>query len=81
MYVPEPTNIPIEKTNHREYNELEVPVWPTLSENDIVHIHRGKLYFIQTPLSDIMSQTLCKLAPHTHIKALFTPKNHSKENY
>lgn len=54
MYVPEPTNIPIEKTNHREYHELEAPVWPTLSENDIVRIHRGKLYFIHTPLSDIM---------------------------
>ncbi|XP_015278920.1 PREDICTED: cysteine-rich motor neuron 1 protein isoform X1 [Gekko japonicus] len=40
MYVPEPTNIPIEKTNHREYNELEGPVWPTLNENDIVRIHR-----------------------------------------
>ncbi|XP_007476134.2 cysteine-rich motor neuron 1 protein isoform X3 [Monodelphis domestica] len=37
MYVPEPTNIPIEKTNHRGEIELEVPVWPTPSENDIIH--------------------------------------------
>lgn len=42
MYVPEPTNIPIEKTNHRGDNELEAPIWPTPSENDIVHLHRGK---------------------------------------
>ncbi|XP_009701212.1 PREDICTED: cysteine-rich motor neuron 1 protein [Cariama cristata] len=40
MYVPEPTNIPIEKTNHRGDVELEVPNWPTPSENDIIHIHR-----------------------------------------
>ncbi|XP_053158940.1 cysteine-rich motor neuron 1 protein isoform X1 [Hemicordylus capensis] len=40
MYVPEPTNIPIEKTNHRGDNEFEAPVWPTPSENDIIHIHR-----------------------------------------
>ncbi|XP_052661755.1 cysteine-rich motor neuron 1 protein isoform X1 [Harpia harpyja] len=40
MYVPEPTNIPIEKTNHRGDIELEVPNWPTPSENDIIHIHR-----------------------------------------
>uniref|UniRef100_A0A452HMC9 Uncharacterized protein n=1 Tax=Gopherus agassizii TaxID=38772 RepID=A0A452HMC9_9SAUR len=39
MYVPEPTNIPIEKTNHRDA-ELEAPIWPTPSENDIVHLHR-----------------------------------------
>ena len=43
MYVPEPTNIPIEKTNHRGDIELEVPNWPTPSENDIIHIHRGKI--------------------------------------
>ncbi|XP_074144273.1 cysteine-rich motor neuron 1 protein isoform X4 [Sminthopsis crassicaudata] len=40
MYVPEPTNIPIEKTNHRGEIELEVPVWPTPSENDIIHLPR-----------------------------------------
>ncbi|XP_034284065.2 cysteine-rich motor neuron 1 protein isoform X2 [Pantherophis guttatus] len=40
MYVPEPTNIPIEKTNHRGDKELEAPVWPTFSENDVVHIHK-----------------------------------------
>nr|XP_042704352.1 cysteine-rich motor neuron 1 protein isoform X6 [Chrysemys picta bellii] len=40
MYVPEPTNIPIEKTNHRGDAELEAPIWPTPSENDIVHLHR-----------------------------------------
>ncbi|XP_072783287.1 cysteine-rich motor neuron 1 protein isoform X2 [Taeniopygia guttata] len=40
MYVPEPTNIPIEKTNHRGDVELEVPNWPTPGENDIIHIHR-----------------------------------------
>ncbi|XP_048340479.1 cysteine-rich motor neuron 1 protein-like [Sphaerodactylus townsendi] len=40
MYVPEPTNIPIEKTNRREYNEQEAPVWPTPSENDIIRFHR-----------------------------------------
>ncbi|KAM9063269.1 cysteine-rich motor neuron 1 protein isoform X3 [Sarcophilus harrisii] len=40
MYVPEPTNIPIEKTNHHGENELEVPVWPTPSENDIIHLPR-----------------------------------------
>lgn len=45
MYVPEPTNIPIEKTNHREGIELEVPNWPTPSENDIIHIHRGKIRY------------------------------------
>ncbi|XP_039209255.1 cysteine-rich motor neuron 1 protein isoform X1 [Crotalus tigris] len=39
MYVPEPTNIPIEKTNHRGDKELEAPIWPTFSEND-VHIHK-----------------------------------------
>ncbi|XP_023393565.1 cysteine-rich motor neuron 1 protein isoform X3 [Pteropus vampyrus] len=39
MYVPEPTNIPIEKTNHRGEIDLEVPVWPTPSENDI-HLPR-----------------------------------------
>ncbi|XP_074805089.1 cysteine-rich motor neuron 1 protein isoform X6 [Natator depressus] len=40
MYVPEPTNIPIEKTNRRGDTELEAPIWPTPSENDIVHLHR-----------------------------------------
>lgn len=44
MYVPEPTNIPIEKTNHRNV-ELEVPNWPTPSENDIIHIHRGQIQY------------------------------------
>nr|KAF6446357.1 cysteine rich transmembrane BMP regulator 1 [Rousettus aegyptiacus] len=39
MYVPEPTNIPIEKTNHRGEIDLEVPAWPTPSENDI-HLPR-----------------------------------------
>ncbi|XP_060268250.1 cysteine-rich motor neuron 1 protein isoform X4 [Ovis aries] len=39
MYVPEPTNIPIEKTNHREI-DMEVPLWPTPSENDIIHLPR-----------------------------------------
>lgn len=43
MYVPEPTNIPIEKTNHRGDIEVELPNWPTPSENDIIHIHRGKI--------------------------------------
>lgn len=42
MYVPEPTNIPIEKTNHRGEIDLEVPLWPTPSENDIIHLPRGK---------------------------------------
>ena len=41
MYVPEPTNIPIEKTNHREI-DMEVPLWPTPSENDIIHLPRGE---------------------------------------
>ncbi|KAF5913082.1 hypothetical protein HPG69_009033 [Diceros bicornis minor] len=40
MYVPEPTNIPIEKTNRRGEIDLEVPVWPTPSENDIIHLPR-----------------------------------------
>ncbi|XP_074065793.1 cysteine-rich motor neuron 1 protein isoform X4 [Macrotis lagotis] len=40
MYVPEPTNIPIEKTNHHGEIELEIPVWPTPSENDIIHLPR-----------------------------------------
>ncbi|NP_001163917.1 cysteine rich transmembrane BMP regulator 1 (chordin-like) L homeolog precursor [Xenopus laevis] len=40
MYIPEPTNIPIEKTNHRGKNELDMPHWATPSENDIVHHHR-----------------------------------------
>ncbi|XP_032208881.1 cysteine-rich motor neuron 1 protein isoform X3 [Mustela erminea] len=40
MYVPEPTNIPIEKTNHRGEIDLEVPLWPTPSENDIIHLPR-----------------------------------------
>ncbi|XP_032034390.1 cysteine-rich motor neuron 1 protein isoform X4 [Hylobates moloch] len=40
MYVPEPTNIPIEKTNHRGEVDLEVPLWPTPSENDIIHLPR-----------------------------------------
>uniref|UniRef100_A0A8I5N218 Cysteine-rich motor neuron 1 protein n=1 Tax=Papio anubis TaxID=9555 RepID=A0A8I5N218_PAPAN len=40
MYVPEPTNIPIEKTNHRGEVDLEVPLWPTPSENDIVNLPR-----------------------------------------
>ncbi|XP_072623413.1 cysteine-rich motor neuron 1 protein isoform X4 [Vulpes vulpes] len=40
MYVPEPTNIPIEKTNHRGDIDLEVPLWPTPSENDIIHLPR-----------------------------------------
>ncbi|KAF4016217.1 hypothetical protein G4228_008471 [Cervus hanglu yarkandensis] len=39
MYVPEPTNVPIEKTNHREI-DMEVPLWPTPSENDIIHLPR-----------------------------------------
>lgn len=41
MYIPEPTNIPIEKTNHRGRNQHDFPHWPTPSENDIHH-HRGK---------------------------------------
>ncbi|VFV46615.1 cysteine rich transmembrane bmp regulator 1 [Lynx pardinus] len=40
MYVPEPTNIPIEKTNHHGEIDLEVPLWPTPSENDIIHLPR-----------------------------------------
>ncbi|XP_008821588.1 cysteine-rich motor neuron 1 protein isoform X2 [Nannospalax galili] len=40
MYVPEPTNIPIEKKNHRGEIDLEVPMWPTPNENDIVHLPR-----------------------------------------
>ncbi|XP_073483807.1 cysteine-rich motor neuron 1 protein isoform X1 [Aquarana catesbeiana] len=39
MYIPEPTNIPIEKTNHRGKNEHDSSQWPTPSENDILH-HR-----------------------------------------
>ncbi|XP_056423392.1 cysteine-rich motor neuron 1 protein isoform X2 [Hyla sarda] len=39
MYIPEPTNIPIEKTNHRGRNEHDFLHWPTPSENDIHH-HR-----------------------------------------
>lgn len=50
MYVPEPTNIPIEKTNHRGDKELEAPVWPTFSENDVVHIHKGKHHLNQLSL-------------------------------
>ncbi|XP_040127086.1 cysteine-rich motor neuron 1 protein isoform X6 [Ictidomys tridecemlineatus] len=37
MYVPEPTNIPIEKKNYHGETDLEVPMWPTPSENDIIH--------------------------------------------
>ncbi|XP_055474391.1 cysteine-rich motor neuron 1 protein isoform X5 [Psammomys obesus] len=40
MYVPEPTNVPIEKKNHRGEIDLEVPMWPTPSENDIIHLPR-----------------------------------------
>uniref|UniRef100_A0A673T5T8 Cysteine rich transmembrane BMP regulator 1 n=1 Tax=Suricata suricatta TaxID=37032 RepID=A0A673T5T8_SURSU len=40
MYVPEPTNIPIEKTNHHGETDLEAPLWPTPSENDIIHLPR-----------------------------------------
>ncbi|XP_069925356.1 cysteine-rich motor neuron 1 protein isoform X6 [Oryctolagus cuniculus] len=40
MYVPEPTNIPIEKTNHHGEIDLEVPMWPTPGENDIIHLPR-----------------------------------------
>ncbi|XP_040586697.1 cysteine-rich motor neuron 1 protein isoform X4 [Mesocricetus auratus] len=40
MYVPEPTNVPIEKKNHRGEIDLEAPMWPTPSENDIVHLPR-----------------------------------------
>ncbi|XP_045142975.1 cysteine-rich motor neuron 1 protein isoform X3 [Echinops telfairi] len=40
MYVPEPTNVPIEKTHHRGEIELQAPMWPTSSENDIVHLPR-----------------------------------------
>ncbi|XP_064133271.1 cysteine-rich motor neuron 1 protein isoform X1 [Loxodonta africana] len=40
MYVPEPTNIPIEKTNHRGEVDIEVPMRPTPSENDIIHLPR-----------------------------------------
>ncbi|XP_021510702.1 cysteine-rich motor neuron 1 protein isoform X6 [Meriones unguiculatus] len=40
MYVPEPTNVPIEKKNHRGEIDLEVPLWPTPSENDIIHLPR-----------------------------------------
>ncbi|XP_075718930.1 cysteine-rich motor neuron 1 protein [Rhinoderma darwinii] len=39
MYIPEPTNIPIEKTNHRGRNDHDFLHWPTPSENDIHH-HR-----------------------------------------
>lgn len=42
MYVPEPTNIPIEKTNRHGETDLEVPLWPTPGENDIIHLPRGK---------------------------------------
>ncbi|KAJ1152506.1 hypothetical protein NDU88_005281 [Pleurodeles waltl] len=41
MYIPEPTNIPIEKTDRKDDNRLETAMWPTPSENDIVHHHRG----------------------------------------
>ncbi|XP_069464025.1 cysteine-rich motor neuron 1 protein isoform X3 [Ambystoma mexicanum] len=40
MYVPEPTNIPIEKTDRRGGSKLQDALWPTPSENDIVHHHR-----------------------------------------
>ena len=49
MYVPEPTNIPIEKTNHREI-DMEVPLWPTPSENDIIHLPRGECQSQQIPV-------------------------------
>ncbi|XP_043914857.1 cysteine-rich motor neuron 1 protein isoform X2 [Protopterus annectens] len=35
MYVPEPTNIPIEKTDRRGENDPGLPFWPTPGENDI----------------------------------------------
>uniref|UniRef100_A0A6I8S3X2 Cysteine-rich transmembrane BMP regulator 1 (chordin-like) n=1 Tax=Xenopus tropicalis TaxID=8364 RepID=A0A6I8S3X2_XENTR len=47
MYIPEPTNIPIEKTNHRGKNELDMPHWPTPSENDIVHHHHRDMGHLQ----------------------------------
>lgn len=40
MYVPEPTNVPIEKINRRGETDVQVPRWPTPSENDIVHLRR-----------------------------------------
>ncbi|XP_014388722.1 PREDICTED: cysteine-rich motor neuron 1 protein [Myotis brandtii] len=40
MYVPEPTNVPIEKVNRRGETDVQVPRRPTPSENDIVHLRR-----------------------------------------
>ncbi|XP_036290661.1 cysteine-rich motor neuron 1 protein isoform X2 [Pipistrellus kuhlii] len=40
MYVPEPTNVPIEKVNRRGQTDVQVPRGPTPSENDIVHLRR-----------------------------------------
>ncbi|KAM4867988.1 cysteine-rich motor neuron 1 protein isoform 4-T4 [Thomomys bottae] len=40
MYVPEPTNIPIEKKNSRGETDLDAPMWPTPSENDVIHLPR-----------------------------------------
>lgn len=49
MYIPEPTNIPIEKTNHRGKKEHDSSQWPTPSENDILH-HRGKYLMLPTTI-------------------------------
>ncbi|MBN3287568.1 CRIM1 protein, partial [Polyodon spathula] len=43
MYVPEPTNIPIEKTDQRGEVELHEPFWPTGSENEILPQFRGEM--------------------------------------
>ncbi|XP_058880340.1 cysteine-rich motor neuron 1 protein-like isoform X2 [Acipenser ruthenus] len=43
MYVPEPTNIPIEKTDRRGEVEFHEPFWPTGSENEILPQFRGEM--------------------------------------
>ncbi|MGH0148074.1 UNVERIFIED_CONTAM: hypothetical protein FKN15_020427, partial [Acipenser sinensis] len=43
MYVPEPTNIPIEKTDRRGEVEFHEPFWPTGNENEILPQFRGEM--------------------------------------
>ncbi|XP_028840160.1 cysteine-rich motor neuron 1 protein [Denticeps clupeoides] len=50
MYAP--TNIPIEKTDHRGDKEHRQPLWPTRSENDIMPQFRGDFGSLQMPYLD-----------------------------
>ncbi|XP_051781547.1 cysteine-rich motor neuron 1 protein [Erpetoichthys calabaricus] len=53
MYVPEPTNIPIEKTDKKGDPEAHMPIWPTGGENEILPQFRGEMGNLKVEYSEV----------------------------